>query len=53
MPDELPLEDPEEEDAGAADDGDGDGEDVSGESEAVEPPSGSDLPDGEGEGKPD
>lgn len=53
MPDELPLEDPEEEDAGASDDGDGDDEDVSGESEAVEPPSGSDLPDGEGEGKPD
>lgn len=53
MPDELPLEDPEEEDAGAPDDGDGDDEDVSGESEALEPPSGSDLPDGEGEGKPD
>ncbi|WP_333795015.1 SMC-Scp complex subunit ScpB [Hyphomicrobium sp.] len=53
MPDELPLEDPEEEDADASADADGDDEDVSGESEAVGPPSGSDLPDGEGEGKPD
>lgn len=53
MPDELPLEDPEEEDAEASADADGDDEDVSGESEAVGPPSGSDLPDGEGEGKPD